>query len=101
MASMEDFAKGSMSSLLVGLGIALAAPVLFPALASGIRPLAKGIIKGGVTVFDAAKEAFAEAEEQISDLMAEARHEMEQTHKTATTAAAATGRKKKPAHSSE
>jgi hypothetical protein len=91
---MEDFAKGSMTSLLVGLGVALAAPVLFPALASGIRPLAKGIIKGGVVVFDAAKEAFAEAEEQLSDLMAEARHEMEQTHKTATTAAAAaTGRK--------
>jgi hypothetical protein len=89
MAFIEDVTKGSMATVLVGIGVALAAPTVLPALASGLRPLAKAVIKGGVLVYDAAKEAVAEAGEQFNDLVAEARTELAESGKAE--AAAATG----------
>jgi hypothetical protein len=41
-----------------------------------LRPLAKSLVKGGVTLYDAAKEGMAEAGEQLGDLVAETRAEM-------------------------
>jgi len=83
MAIFEDITKGPVP-LLLGLGVAMAAPTVIPALASGLRPLAKALVKGGLTLYDAAKEGVAEAGEQLNDLVAETRAEMAQgaTHST-------------------
>ncbi len=78
MGMFEDIGKGNMTTVLVGLGVAMVAPTVLPALASGLRPLAKALVKGGVTLYDAAKEGIAEAGEQVSDLVAESRAEMGQ-----------------------
>lgn len=75
MAIFEDITKGPVPVLL-GLGVAMAAPNVIPALATGLRPLAKALVKGGLTLYDAAKEGVAEAGEQLNDLMAESRAEM-------------------------
>lgn len=77
MAILEDITKGPVP-LLVGLGIAVAAPNIIPAMASGLRPLAKVVVKSALSLFDAVKEGVAEAGEQINDLVAETRTEMSQ-----------------------
>ncbi len=76
MALFEDITKGPLSTVLVGLGVAMAAPTVVPALANGLRPLAKALVRGGLTLYDAAKEGVAEAGEQLQDLVAETRAEM-------------------------
>jgi hypothetical protein len=83
MSLFDDISKSWFSSALVGIGAALVAPVVFPALGSGIRPLAKSIVKGGIVVYDKAKELVAEAGEEMSDLVAEVRSEMETEGTTA------------------
>jgi hypothetical protein len=75
MALIEDMFKGGVPGLLVGVGVALAAPILLPAAATGARPLAKALIKGALLVGDSVKEVVAEAGEQLSDLVAEVRAE--------------------------
>ena len=80
MAIFEDITKGPVPVLL-GLGVAMAAPNVIPALASGLRPLAKALVKGGLAIYDAAKEGVAEAGEQFNDLVAETRAEMAQESK--------------------
>jgi hypothetical protein len=76
MALFEDITKGGFSTVLVGIGAAIVAPTLLPALGSSLRPLAKVVVKGGVMVYDALKESVAEAGEQLNDLVAEARSEL-------------------------
>jgi hypothetical protein len=75
MAIFDDLTKGPMP-LLLGLGVAMAAPNVIPAMASGLRPLAKALVKGGITLYDSVKEGVAEAGEQLNDLIAETRAEM-------------------------
>jgi hypothetical protein len=65
----------SLPNVLVGLGIALVAPVILPAVGYIVRPLAKGVIKAGHSVKDMVVSVTAEAGEQISDLVAEAKGE--------------------------
>lgn len=81
MALLDDLAKGPISTVLLGIGVAMVAPSVLPNLATGLRPLAKSLVKGGVTLYDAAKEGFAEAGEQFNDLVAESRAEMAQEHR--------------------
>jgi hypothetical protein len=76
MALLEDVTKGGLSTLLIGVGAAIVAPTVIPALATGLRPLAKAVIKGGVTLYDSVKETVAEAGEQFNDLVAEVRSEI-------------------------
>ena len=85
----EGFGSSWTSTVLVGIGIALVAPVVVPALATGMRPLAKAVIKGGITVYDKGAEMFAEAGEQLSDLVAEVRAELNASTAAAADAAAA------------
>ena len=93
MALLDDIVAGFESSwvptVLVGVGVALAAPVVIPALAAGVRPLAKAVIKGGVMVYDKGAEVLAEAGEQLSDLVAEVRSELDATATMTADAAAA------------
>lgn len=72
MALLEDVFEGlTGTNILFGLGVLVAAPLVLPVL----RPLAKTAIRGGLYVADTAREMVAEASEQVSDLVAEARAE--------------------------
>jgi hypothetical protein len=93
MALMDDGLKGSVPSILVVLGVAMAAPIVLPAVASVSRPLAKTLIKGYLVLADTIKEFAAEAGEQVSDLVAEVKAERSaagEAEAAATTAAKAT-----------
>jgi uncharacterized cupredoxin-like copper-binding protein len=63
-----------------GIVAAIVAPLLVPALKRGSRPLAKGVIKGGMVLYEKGREAAAHAGEMIEDVMAEI--QAEQTEKT-------------------
>jgi len=75
MSWWRGLIKGYGPGVAVGVGVALMAPVLFTVVASVVRPVAKGVIKGGLMLADSTKEFAAEASEQISDLVAEAKSE--------------------------
>jgi len=75
MALLDDVFSGWGTTVLIGVGVALAAPVLLPATGAVVRPVAKGLIKGGLFVVDSMKELLVEGQEQLSDLVAEARAE--------------------------
>ncbi len=61
----------------IGLGAVVLAPFVLPALARGLRPVAKGAVKGYLSLADRTRSALAECNEQIQDLVAEARSEHE------------------------
>ena len=79
MALIDNLFKGWGSGFLVGVGAAAVAPQIFPGLGSAVRPVAKAVIKGALSVMDAVKEATAEVQEHVSDLVAEVRDESYQT----------------------
>lgn len=82
MAILEDVLKGSWGAALVGVGVALVAPTVLPAIGAAIRPLAKSVIKGGVLLYDTVKESIAEAGEQVNDMVAEVRAEVEEVEES-------------------
>jgi len=63
----------------VGAAVAYLAPSLISGIGSVARPVAKEAIKGGIVAFTAASGMLAEASEQCSDLVAEAKSEAEQS----------------------
>lgn len=81
----EDVIETVAPNTLVAVGVILLAPVLLPVLKSGLRPLAKGIVKGYLAIEDQVKEFGATTSEEWSDLVAEAKSE----HGVAAGAAAA------------
>jgi hypothetical protein len=91
MGLFDNGLKFSVPGILAGLGVALAAPVVLPAVAAASRPLAKSLIRGYLVLADTVKEVAAETGEQISDMVAEAKAE----HGKKTAAAAAPQKKAK------
>ena len=87
---VEGFGSSWVPTVLVGVGVALVAPVVVPALGAGMRPLAKAVLKGSIMVYDKGAEVLAEAGEQLSDLVAEVRSEIEATAAADAAASAAT-----------
>ncbi len=75
MSWYRDLAKGYMPSLAIGVGVALLAPVILPAVASIFRPLVKGAVMGVFTVADSVKELTVSTGKQLTDLYAEAKAE--------------------------
>jgi galactitol-specific phosphotransferase system IIC component len=75
MAWSDEVVSFFWPNVLVVLGVAVLAPVLLPMVGCVARPLAKGAVKAGLTVKDMAVGFVAEAREQISDLVAEAKAE--------------------------
>ena len=73
MAFFEDIFKGGniVAGLAIGVGAAVLAPVVIPAL----RRLAKSVIKAGLIAYDQGRVALAELNEHTGDIMAEARAE--------------------------
>ncbi len=63
-------------ALVIGAAAVLLAPVLVPAVASVMKPLAKAAIKGSLLAYENARIAIAEAAETIEDIAAEARSEI-------------------------
>ena len=70
--------KGNIiSGLAIGIGSAIIAPLVIPALSKAAKPLAKAAIKGGLVLYETGKEKLAEAQELMDDLLAEAKAELE------------------------
>ena len=70
--------KGSLSvsSLAVGAGVVLLAPVVIPVVGSILKPVAKAVIKGSILAYEGAKLSVAETKEALEDLTAEAKSEI-------------------------
>ncbi len=75
MAWYDNALKFSWPNVLVVVGMAVLAPVLLPAVGYVVRPLAKGLVKAGLTVKDMTVGFVEEAGEQVSDLVAESKAE--------------------------
>ena len=88
MALIKNGLPGTlMTGLAIGIGAAILAPIIIPAVAAVAKPLAKATIKGGVLLYERGKEVVAEAGEVIEDLMAEAKAEIAEASKEAITVA--------------
>jgi hypothetical protein len=75
MALLDDIFTGNAATgLAIGIGAVLLGPTVLPALGRVLRPAAKAAIKGGMVLY---RETFAEIGEFASDLVAEARAELE------------------------
>ncbi len=72
-------------TLLIGIGAAVLAPALMPAVVAAARPLFKGAMKLGVTLYEKGNEAVAEAGETVEDLIAEAKSELAKASASAST----------------
>ncbi len=62
----------AIGGAIVGAIVAVAAPSIICGIGQVLRPVAKGIIKGGVVTFNAVSEMVSETGEQFNDLVAEA-----------------------------
>jgi hypothetical protein len=79
MAFTDEFVKnGAAKGLIIGIGVAVLAPVLLPTLARVGRPVVRAMIKGGMVAYEKGRETAAELGEVVEDLVAEARAEMGQ-----------------------
>jgi len=76
MALFDDFTESLWPNALIGVGVVLLAPVIVPAVARGLRPVVKTLVKGGIMITDRVNSMVAEAGEQLDDLVAEVRAEM-------------------------
>jgi hypothetical protein len=76
MALIEDMFKGSFATgLAMGAGMLLVGPIAIQTVGGVLRPAAKAAIKGAMVFY---RESLAEIGEMASDLVAEARAELEQ-----------------------
>ena len=81
MALFDNGLKGNIvTGLAIGIGAALFAPQVIPALAGVVKPLAKAVIKGSLVLYEKSKEAVAEAGEMMEDIVAEVKAEMAESH---------------------
>ena len=64
------------SSLAIGAGVVLLAPIVVPVVGSIIKPMAKAVIKGGLLAYEGAKVSIAETKETLEDIAAEAKAEI-------------------------
>lgn len=66
-----SFKNNFVVGVTAGLVAAVIAPMLFPAIKRGSRPMAKNLIKGGMLLYEKGREVAASAGEIIEDVMAE------------------------------
>ena len=87
MALIEDMFKGNVvTGLAVGVAVLVLGPTLFPTIGRVLRPAAKSVIKGGMVLY---RETIAGIGELTTDLVHEARSELEKTDGQQAPAAAA------------
>jgi Protein of unknown function (DUF5132) len=76
MALIEDMFKGNLATgLAIGVGAVLLGPTVLQTIGSVLRPTAKAVIKSGMVFY---RETLGEIGEMASDLVAEAKAELEQ-----------------------
>ncbi|HET6307624.1 MAG TPA: DUF5132 domain-containing protein [Rhodopila sp.] len=71
----RTYKAGLITGLAVSLGVALLAPAFRPVVSRWGRPVAKGMIKGGLEAYELTRERVAEIGEHVEDLVAEAQVE--------------------------
>lgn len=76
MALIEDMFKGNLAAgLAIGVGAIIIGPTAIRTLAGVLRPAAKTLIKSGMVFY---RETLSEIGEMATDLVAEARAELDQ-----------------------
>lgn len=65
----KDLLKRSGPGLLVGVGVAILAPIVLPALAKAVRPLAKAVLHGYFDLVDELKSLAAEDEKKPTPVL--------------------------------
>jgi len=76
MALIEDMFKGNLAAgLAIGVGAIILGPTAIRTLAGVLRPAAKTLIKSGMVFY---RETLSEIGEMTTDLVAEARAELDQ-----------------------
>jgi predicted glycosyltransferase len=76
MALIEDMFKGNLAAgLAIGVGAIILGPTAIRTLAGVLRPAAKTMIKSGMVFY---RETLSEIGEMATDLVAEARAELDQ-----------------------
>jgi hypothetical protein len=74
LALLDDLSKGmTPTNLVLGVGAALLAPVVVPALSSVLRPAAKAVLRTGITVYRSAMEPISAT---VGNLVTEAQMEL-------------------------
>jgi hypothetical protein len=74
---MDIFKSNIVVGLAAGIAATILAPVVVPMVAMAARPLTKSLLKGGVILYEKGREAIAGAGEEMEDLIAEVRSELE------------------------
>lgn len=74
---MEPFKSNIIIGVAAGITATILAPLVIPVLAMAARPAAKSLLKGGAILYEKGREALAEAGEEMEDLLAEVRAEMQ------------------------
>ncbi|HET6515048.1 MAG TPA: DUF5132 domain-containing protein [Thermodesulfovibrionales bacterium] len=81
MGLLDDCLKGNVATgLAIGIGAAILAPAVIPALAGVAKPLIKAAVKSGIIIYEKGKESVAELGEIFEDVVAEAKSELAETH---------------------
>ena len=75
MALFEDMFKGILGMVALAGATVLLAPTVLPAVGRVLRPLAKEALKTGTTLYEQTRDTIGET---TGDLVAEARHELDQ-----------------------
>ena len=89
MALGDDLLKNPLSSgemtkgFALGVGVALLAPMAFAAMSGFARPASRAALKAGILFYEKGRETVAELGEVLDDLVAEARHELQESHREA------------------
>lgn len=91
----DGFLPGVMLGVGIGVGLALLAPALMPGAAGSqtARPLAKRLVRTGLSAYDRMKESMGEVGELAEDLVAEVKAEMILERAQAAAAAKSTSEK--------
>jgi len=84
MAFADNIFKGGniVTALAIGVGSLILAPVVIPAAVGIVKPIARVAVRGGVALYAKGRTMAAEAGEAMSDLVAEAKAELDQGTKT-------------------
>ena len=74
---VEDlFEDVGTPGMIAGIGAVVLAPIVIPAIAKVVKPIAKTAIKSSITLYEKSKSAIVEAGEIFEDLVAEAQAEL-------------------------
>ena len=79
MARNDDLIKGAA----LGLGLAVAVPVVIAALMPVIRPIARQALKAGIYAYEKGRETIEGIGETVDDLVAEVEEELLDAHEAA------------------